>query len=333
MKKLISFISAFAIIAGVATAFANIPDTIEGYYKDDKLVIENLDNVGIAVINGYIDGRLSGSDVSEVVDGVFECDADFLKDAQRLRLAYGGQVCNVKIIEPVATPTPKPTRTPRPAVYEKALDAVHAPAVVRGVESAFVNGENCYSISMLYQGNEVTVNVGEDIQIVSAPAKDAYMTGKTAETLNEGDVIHFLCNLQGQVTSIDLIYRPDFADYITDNTDFTTLYGNDGYSQYKMGVVVRTGKASVLVSDLTGTTTDYEVDKGAFIYSVADRRTDKTELYGLGAKAVITSGMHPDNLDDNDCIISMSAISEPVYALIRQVRGVATEIIVLDYMY
>ena len=333
MKKLISFIGAFAIVAWFATAFANIPDTIEGYYKDNKLVIENLDNAGIAVINGYIDGKLSGSDVSEVVDGVFECDAEFIKDADRLRLAYGGNICNVKITEPVATPTPRPTRTPRPAVYEKALDAVHAPAIVKSVESVFVNDESCYSVSMLYQGNEVTVNVGESIEIVSAPAKDSYMVGKTADALNEGDVIHFLCNMQGQVTSIDLIYRPDFADYITDNTDFTTLLGNDGYSQYKMGVVIRKNKASILVSDLTGTTTDYEVDKGAFIYSVADVRTDKTELYGLGATAVMTSAMHPNNLDDNDCIISMSAITEPVYALIRQVRGVATEIVVLDYMY
>ena len=335
MKKLISFICAFAITAGFVTVFADTPDTVKGQYKDGKLAIKITAQADIAVLNGYTDGVLSGSDVTKAQSGICEFDSAFIKDADRLRLVYGGRAYEVSITEPdpETTPTPKPTKAPRPAVYEKALDAVHAPAVVKSVESVYADGENCYSVTMFYQGNEITVNIAEDIQIVSAPAKDAYLVGKTAISLAEGDVIHFLCNLRGEVTEIDLIYRPDFADYIADGTGFGLLYGSDGYSSYVFGVVIKTYNTAILLADATGATTDIEVDKGAFVYSVSDTRSDKTDLHGIGAKTVATSAMPPNNIDDNDCIISMPAITEPVYVLIRQVRGVATEIVMLDYMY
>ena len=335
MKKFISFICAFAITAGFVTVFADTTDTVSGQYKDGKLTIKIADQADVAVLNGYTDGVLSGSDVTKAQSGICKFDSAFIKDADRLRLVYGGKAYEVSITdpEPETTPTPKPTKAPRPAVYEKALDAVHAPAVVKSVESTYVNDENCYSVTMLYQGNEIAVNVSEGVQIVSAPAKDAYLVGKTAISLAEGDVIHFLCNLRGEVTSIDLIYRPDFADYIADGTPFGSLYGNDGYSSYTFGVAIKTYNTAMLIANATGTTTDIEVDKAAFVYSVANTRSDKTDLHGIGAKTVVTSAMPPGNIDDNDCIISMSAITEPVYVLIRQVRGVATEIIMLDYMY
>ena len=337
MKRFISFILAMVIVSGMAVAYAKASDTVSGYYKDDKLVIESISDSDIAVLNGYDDGVICASNTVKVNQGVYEFDPELFKKADTLRLACGGQIYRVDITDlaPEATPTPppKPTRTPRPAVYEKALDAVHAPAVIKSIESTYVNDENAYRVTMLHQGNEITANIGETVQIVSAPVKDSHLIGKTVSSLTEGDVIHFLCNLRGEVTSIDLIYRPDFADYISDGTAFGSVYGNDGYSSYVFGVAVRTYNGAILVADNTGATTDIEVDKGAFVYSVADVRSDKTDIHGIGAKSVMASAMPPNNLDDNDCVISMAAITEPVYVLIRQVRSVATEIVMLDYMY
>lgn len=329
MKKLLSFIISCFMIIGMQTAFAT---TLTGECINGTLKIKH--GSGHALLNIYDNNKLVGSHMAYSDRDEYSFGLSENEIASKLRLVYeNGEMYDVSVAVPTPTtePTPQPTKPPRPSVYEKAADAVHAPAVVQSVSETIIDAEKFYLLTLLYQGDEITTSVKDSIIINSAPSKDIQIIGKSVNSLKSGDIIHFLCDLQGSVRNIDLIYRPDFNDYIANNTVFNTLYGNDGYSQFHFGVPVSKTKASVTIADENGIIRDIDVDKNAFVYVVSETAKGvNSELYGTGAGAVDTAKIQSNNLDNIGNIISWEDVLDTPYILVRTVRNTATEVFVFE---
>lgn len=351
MKRFISLICACSIgVMSAATVVFAENTTIRASYEDGELIVT--DNIGggeTAVVNVYDDGVLCGSINAKYIEGEFAFPISAENAAKKLRIAYIGEgVYDVAVAddttqEPTVTeaPTEAPTKTPTatatptatqyPDVYEKALDAIHAPAIVEDVSAAIVDDEEYYAVRMLYQGEKLTVNIRNSVEITSAPQKFLSVCGSGADKLRKGDVIHFVCDLRGRVKNIQLLYRPEFTDYAASGVDFDTLFAGDGYSDYTFGVAVKTYKAGILVADETGKTAELDVSPKAFVYGISSvRNGDVSDVIGTGVSAVNPTYVDKSNFNDSDNVISWSDVSDKVYVLVRRVRGEAMEIVVLE---
>jgi hypothetical protein len=230
--------------------------------------------------------------------------------------------------EPVLpTQTEKPKKE-YPQAYEKPLDAFHAPAVVNDSQISVIEGETYYVLSLLYLGEEITVNVRDHIVINSAPLKWQSLKGQAPSMLKKGDVIHFLCDIMGRIKTIDLMYRPDFESYIANGEVFASLYNNDGYSNYYFGVPIESKKGYVLLADADGNTNEVELNSSVMVYTVEEGvKKPLCEFSGMGHNAISKTYIPKSNLDENDNVI-WTDIEDETYALVRTVSGQATDVIV-----
>ena len=359
-KRLVSFVISTALILSCLPATA-AGGALTGYVVDNGIYVEYKGGAN-AVLNIYEDNALVFSNSTEKEPGgYFFSVPDEYTDGRIRMYCVGIGIFDVELTEydatssattvtETASPTPVeatattaataatavPEKTPIPEVYERNLDAVNAPAVVQSVSVQKIDGETYYVTKMLYQGVEITHNIRDHITIDSAPSRYAELKGQPASELKEGDVIHFTCNLQHLIKSIDLIYRPDFENYIISGSDYGTRYsklvGKDGYNVYAFGAPVKTGKGYVLLADVNGKTTEVDVAGKAFVYAVsANARKDKAELRGTGATAISKVYMRNTNFDDNDNVISWEDVDITSYALVRIAGGTATEVFVFEY--
>ena len=361
MKKLISLIAA-AVIAAAASGAAPVSadgGVLNGFAVDGGVFVEYKGGKN-AVINAYDGDTLeySNSAARETGGYFFKVPDEYVSD--RLRIyCVGIGIFDVKLGEydavssattteteaptqaptaaPSGTPSEAPARTPIPAVYEKNLDALNAPAVIEQVTTTQEDGETYHVLRMLYQGEEITHNVRDWVTIDAAPSWHSELAGRTADYLKEGDVIHFVCDMQHRIRNIDLIYRPDDDNYIYTGGDygskFSRLIGRDGYSSFAFGVLVKTAKGYVLLADMNGRTTEVDVSKDAFIYAISasSRRGDHCELRGTGATAITKAYVANNNFDDSENVISWDEVDVSSYALARICKGTATEVIVIEY--
>ena len=361
MKKLISLIAA-AVIAAVSAGVVPVSaegGVLNGFAVDGGVFVEYNGGKN-AVINAYDGDTLeySNSAAKEPGGYFFKVPDEYISD--RLRIYFVGiGLFDIKLGEydavssattteteaateaPTAAateaPTQAPAKTPIPKVYERNLDALNAPAVIEQVTTTQEGGETYHELKMLYQGQEITHNVRDWVTIASAPSWHSDLAGMTADYLKEGDVIHFVCDLQHRIKSIDLIYRPDFDNYIYSGGDYGSKYskliGKDGYSSFVFGVPVKTAKGYVLLADVKGRTTEVDVSQDAFIYTVSasSRRGGRCELRGTGASAITKAHVANNNFDDSENVISWDEVDVSSYALARICKGTATEVIVIEY--
>ena len=365
MKKLISLIAA-AVIAAVSSV--SVPVSAEGGVLNgvaaDGGVFVEYNGGRNAVLTVYEGGALTYSNsAAKETGGYFFTVPDEYTDGQIRMYCVGIGIFDVKLTEydatssatataaaapteapaetpseaPTETPSAQPEKTPIPAVYERNLDAVNAPAVIEQVSTIESGGETYHVLTMLYQGEEIKHNVRDWVTIDSAPSWHSDLKGRTAENLKEGDVIHFVCDLQHRIKSIDLIYRPDFDNYVNSGGDygakFGKLVGRDGYSTFAFGVPVKTAKGYILLADARGRTTEVDVASDAFIYTVSasSRRGGRCELRGKGATAITKTYVAKNNFDDSENVISWDEVDVTSYALARICNGTATEVIVIEY--
>lgn len=369
MKKFIGkkFLSLLAAVITTATAIGYTPvnaggGTLVGYAVDGGVFVEYKGGKN-AVITIYENDALvySNSAAKETGGYFFTVPDEYTNDRIRM-YCVGIGIFDVELTEYDATssatteaetetetptetpaetadeaPTETPQKTPVPEVYEKNLDAVNAPAVVESVSTQLKDGETIYVTTMLYQGEEITHNIRDWITIASAPSWHSDLAGQSAEALKEGDVIHFVCDMQHRIKSIDLIYRPDFDDYVSSGGEYGTKYskliGKDRYSSFVFGVPVKTANGYVLLADVNGKTTMVDVSKKAFIYTVSasSRRGGRCELRGTGAMAISKTYVASSGFDNSENVISWNDVDVTSYALARICNGTATEVIVFEY--
>lgn len=367
MKKLISFITA-AVTAVSAMGIVHADGgQLTGYAVDHGIYVEYKGGKN-AVINIYENNELAFSNSAEKeTGGYFFSVPDEYTDGRVRMYCVGIGLFDVELkeydavssatyadavsgattkseaetpspapaAEPTATATAAPVKTPVPDVYEKNLDAVNAPAVIQSISEQKIDGETYYVTRMLYQGEEITHNIRDTVTINNAPSEHSYVLRQTAAALRKGDIIHFTCNLQHLIKSIDLIYRADFVNYVMSGGDYGTrfskLIGKDGYSTYAFGVPVKTGKGYVLLADTSGKTTEVDVSQKAFIYKIsAKARNDKAELAGVGGLVIDKVYVPNAGFDDNDNVTYWDDVDINAYALLRVVNGTATEAFVFE---
>lgn len=355
MKKIISLIAAAALSAAAAGAAHAESKALTGYAVDNGIYVECDVDADIAVLTAYSDNAIVYScHTSKETGGYFFAFPAEYND-ERLRLyCVGDGIYEVELTEydavssatvnetePPAetvrsTSEPAPTRTPVPAVYERNLDALNAPAVVKSVSERLIDNETYYETTMLYQGTEIKTDIVDWVTIDSAPARYSDLKGQNASALKEGDVIHFTNNMHHEIRSIDLIYRADFDNYIESGGDYGAKYskltGSDNYSKFVFGAPVKTAKGYILLADVDGRTTEVDVSDKAFIYSVTKgRRAKECELCGTGAPAVPRVFVPNNAFDSNENVVSWTGIDITAYALARVVNGTATEVFVFEY--
>ncbi|MCH5213044.1 MAG: hypothetical protein J1G06_08510 [Oscillospiraceae bacterium] len=338
MRKFISLISAAVLSMSLVSMPAQAANTA-------VIAVYDSDNILVYSTNTSKTDNVYSFRLPEEFEGytykVFNADAEYT-------VAYGEAVhepAEEVLPEPteevteIPTSTPEitaaPQKTPYPAVYEKALDAVNAPAVVDTVSETIIDGETYYVTTMLYQGVEIKSNIRDTVVIESAPSWNDNLRGQSAAALKEGDVIHFTCDLQGRIKSIEFIYRPDFTDYVNAGGDygskFSKLIGRDNYSTFYFGVPVKTAKGYMLLADASGKTTEIDLHSGTFVYAVSrGRRGSGVSFSGTGSGAIGNVHVISSNFDDNDNIISWDDADTSIYALARVRNGTATEVIVFE---
>ena len=252
---------------------------------------------------------------------------DFDKDMRIF--FYGEKAYDLKVVTPTPepTPTPKPEKTPYPEAYEKPIDAINAPAVVSEVAEVAVDGDVLYELTVWYQGRELVTNVREKVTVSTAPQNMSHLVGEKIDCLMAGDIVHLTADLQGRVKSVEFIYRPEFLAYYEDGISTAGMIGADNYSAYYFGVAVETYKDAMVIADSNGRITDLDVSPSAFVYTVTKTRKGSiVNLNGKGPRLVSTAYVPDENITDN--VIDWNGMEELPYVLVRESRGVVTDIIV-----
>ncbi len=377
MRRFIAFAAAAASALALIAPAAAEEDTVTGYVSENTVYTDhNEADADTAVLSFYDNGKLSYSVMAEYTGSeyTFDVPSEYLDD--RARICYmGGGVYDMTIeaapaesaepteaptetaapaetAEPESAATPKPVNTPYPSAYDSERDADNAPAVVKSLSVTEIDGEEYDVLTMLYTGSEITVNVRDTVEIVSAPDAASYLIGQGTDALRDGDVIHFTTDLQGRIKSIELIYRPDFTNYVADGSDYGTDFedlisasgivanqdgwrvasygGNTGSGYlYAFGVPIETEQGFMVLANADGTVMDIDVNPSAMVYTIDDNsRSDKSEFSGNGGAAVMRTAVPNSDRDDEGNVISWEDIEDVTYALVRIIDGMATDIFV-----
>lgn len=314
MKKFISAVAAAILIAGIFPAEA-ADIAILVVYRDGKLIYStNTEKKGdgytFVVSDDYKNDeyKVFCNEANPVECTIEYVDISATEVPEKTQIPEASAQPSNKPAEKV---TPQPTRTPYPAVYEKALDAVNAPAVIEKIEETIVDGEVWYRTTMLYQGTEITTLIYNEVTVDSAPEAYSDLLGADVSALKAGDIIHFLCDLQGSVKTVNLIMRPTDAA--------AAQYGTDNYSKFYYGVPIKVAKGYITLMDADGNTWDVDISKNVFVYTIRPyARGGKVEFTGIGSGGIIRSNV-------NDAWNEACS-----YVLARVCRGTATELIQIE---
>lgn len=260
--------------------------------------------------------------------------------------------------ETTAAPTAAPTSTPEavksfPSIYERGADAVNAFAVVKSVSvSINDNGEECYNLNTLYQGKEFSVDVDKSVQVSSASDEFSYMLGADAGAFLEGDVIYFAANLSGEINKLSFIYRPIKSNIVTDGNDYGNNFaglisdngsvaGQSGWSvlnygassgsgryQFAFGVISNKESSTLVLLGADGDENNalyLSIEPDTIVY-VCDMSSKQKVT--IGSVANLTKSSIPKSAVDSDGRVTYSDSYKMNYALVRQVNGTATDIVI-----
>lgn len=262
--------------------------------------------------------------------------------------------------KPSETAAPQPTKTPSssaskyPSIYEKAVDAIYAPALVTDVETR-VNGdnENIYAVKVFQHGKEAVIGIEADLAISTASEEYSYMRGQNVGSLQKGDVICLTANVSGDtVRTVDFIFRPTDTDIVTGTADYGTnfekLFVSDGkvagkWSFMKYGEKPSSEKykyAFGIIGQKTGGTLMLINKEGSEDKGIEVDIQEDTIVYTCDVSA---KDYEPEigDIGDIQTTIPRSAFAETGtaelngdysynYALVRTVNGTATDMVLYN---
>ena len=375
-KKIIATILAVSAMMSTV-AFA---ENINANYTDNVLSFEQTGE-NIAVVSCYDEnGKLCYSNMYKSNDGKFSADLPEQYKGMKTKVYFvnSKEIKDVSVTDdvqptltpsvtvapttaPTATekpsatvaPTTKPSTDKTPSIYEKEVDAVYAPAVVKEVETTTKDGEDMYAVTLLVQGKEVKTLIENDVTFETSSTAYSFMKGKDAVSLEEGDVICLTANVAGtRINHIYFIYRPQDEDIITSSEDFGTNFENlitengssvanqwklmkygekassDRY-QYAFGLVGKVGSNSLTLINKSGSTDkviEVDTSKDTMVYTCDVSNKNEVEIASVGD---ITSTI-PKSTFDKDETIDFTNDYSYNYALVRVVDGTATDIVVYE---
>lgn len=237
MKKKISMIVLCSMLFG---ATASAQETIL-VTKDEKMLTYKADS-GRFILAGYIDGVLKNSYVMKNEQGVFT--APYMGDEYDMRLCdvENNKVYDISIETLLHTPpseeitetekeqTYNPNKFPE-ETYDRALDAYYAFSVINKVANILSDdGEICYEVEFMNQGEIKKEIIDTDVEIVSSPTAEPGLLGESAASLKKGDVVYFDRMINGEIEGIGFIMRPPSGNTINSvsyGTDFEELISTE----------------------------------------------------------------------------------------------------------
>lgn len=248
---------------------------------------------------------------------------------------------------PKATEAPAPTATPKPTLhpaYEKAADASSAFAVVKKVVTALNdNNEEIYAVTCLYQGQEITVQVAQDIIIKSAPDAFRELKGSDALALEAGDVIYYETNLAGsRVRGIYLIHRPanilegNFYSYFTASGKAGGMWSvvpfggkaPSGRYAYAFGIIKEKYDNTLTLYPVSGIADDaIDIDFTSDTVTYICDMEGKTQLEIARPAGIKKSRISKPAIDEDDNVTFNTDHTYSI-AVIRLVDDTATDIVV-----
>lgn len=374
MKKFIlSVLTAATIMSGTVYAAG-----VDAVYDGTAVTFEKAGNK-IAIVSCYDnDGKLCYSNIYKSEDGSFKADIpdEFVQMKKRVYFVDTKEFDDINVAatqapEAISTPSPTtaPTETPQstpaptekpadkdyPSVYEKEVDALNAPAVVKEVDLRSNDDGDYYGVTILYHGEEMTVGVETELEIATAPSAYEYMKGQTAQSLEEGDVITLTANIAGDtVNKINFLYRPQEEDIVTSDTDFGTNFeklvtenGNSVAEQWKLmkygekpssdryqyvfGLIGKKNGNNVTLINKTGsedTGIEVTVSSDSLVYTCdMSAKEDRLEI---GSVADIITTIPSNSFNDTGSVDVVNGDYSYNYMFARVIDGIATDIVLYN---
>ena len=335
-KKIIASLLSASMIIGM-TAIAENP-FMGGSLEDGIITFECSEDI---ILNGYEDGVLAYSKLFKSEDGkvvvpkeenikLYDFKAFKLESGEVVEVAIGSGTpaaptatpdapsattapADEPLEVPAVTPTPAPYNPNEfPAVYEKALNAVYAPAVIESVAQEVFDTSQGFRVNYYWQGKKYSDWFAEDVQLVSASDDPSLLIKSSLSGLKRGDVVYMNRYMNGTVKDMSLIYKTQKTDIINNSADFGTSFeklfavmgtgGTGGSTQ-----TVDSSKYSKWGLMKYGQTPSKSGTQYAF--GVIGRR-DNTMLYLLNKSGKINDGLEiqlADNAIVYECNMSLTS--------------------------
>lgn len=387
-KKFISAMLSLGIIASTTAVFADtigevtsgtpIP-TLTGAPSGTDVVFNDVDGSTL-ILNGYnSDGELVYSTTQAVTDKTVTLSNEILNYELRAYIPGSDTVKNVSIgtgespaptSAPTASPAPteEPEETPKitptpgpynpnefPAVYEKAINAYYAFAVIEEVSTEAYESEIGTRVKYYYQGEECSDWLSDEVEILSSPDTNPELTGAKLTSLKRGDVVFFNRRINGTIKEIAVIYRPAKSDIVTSTEDYGSNFEKlftyngvvTGYSQWKVqpygtransngtyyafGLVGKRDKTTLYLLNKSGkvdNTIELTMSEDTPVYICDMELTKGIETSKSTAIASCVPNSMWNNAEASDTkAIDLSEVSHD-YALARIVDGTVMDIVV-----
>ena len=388
-KKFISTLLSVAIIASTTAVFADTINeeisTLTGVTSGTDVVFNHVDGSTL-ILNGYNNnGELVYSTTQAVTDKTVTVPNEILNYELRAYSPGTGVVKNVSIATgespaptsaPTASPapteepatteepeeTPKVTPTPGPynpnefpAVYEKAINAYYAFAVIEEVSTEAYESEIGTRIKYYYQGEECSDWLSDEVEILSSPDTNPELTGAKLTSLKRGDVVFFNRRINGTIKELAVVYRPAKSDILSSTEDYGTNFEKlftyngvvTGYSQWKVqpygtkansdgtyyafGLVGKRDKTTLYLLNKSGNvdnTIELTMSEDTPVYICDMELTKGIETSKSTAIASCVPNSIWDKAEGSDTkAIDLSEVSHD-YALARIVDGTVMDIVV-----
>lgn len=353
--------------------------TLMGKEENEKIIF---DYSGDLIFAGYSNDEnelLYASGVCKPTDGKITLDKENLYTVMRAYDVKNNLIFDVTFEAPEPDKTPAPTVTPAPSasaqptaaptaspsatynpnefpeVYEKAVNAIQAFAVIESVTQVSVDSQTESKVTYWYQGKQRSDILGDDVSIVSAPQNAQNLVNASLSSLKRGDVVYFDRNMSGTIKKAAVIYQIQKSDIVNNTTDFGASFENlfsinggvGGYSgwtvaqygqkladkgtQYAFGVIAKRDSNNVYLLNKTGNTDNsilVEVAENAMVYKCNMTLNSGIELTkATGITSTISNKAWSDAEGAANPIISLKD-SGYNYMLARIVDGTATDVVI-----
>lgn len=346
MKKILIAAAAIALIS--TTAYA---DSLTATVSNEEIVIEQESGMPESMIAACYDedGKLTYAGRVNALDGAYTIAAAESYETIKL-YDIGVKSYDVVVTAPTAEPemTAEPTVQPKPTLhpaYEREVDADGAFAVVDKVVSTInANNEEVYAVSCLYQGQQITVEVAQDVAIKSAPDAFGELEGMDASALETGDAIYYETTIAGnRVKGIYLIYRPadvfegsSFYSYFTDSNKAGGMWSVVPYGgkepsaryAYAFGVVAEKYDTEMTLYSHSGLAEDaIDIDFTDNTVTYVCDMEGKPELEVSRTAGIKKSRISKSGIDEDDNITYSDDYTYSL-ALVRLVDDTAADVVV-----
>lgn len=219
----------------------------------------------------------------------------------------------------------------KPETYPSGAASIGAIAVIKSAEDVVVEDDEIVTrIVCLYKGEEITVDLENDFKITATTPQTAIYDGMKVSTLSEGDLVSFSAYLNGNISDVNLLFKPYKTDIITQqNNNIVFPVHSNKFNTF--GVIFERLKNNTVVlydnTKLESNALYLSLHENAPVY-VYDMSKRKDKLSIGTVSDIIKSEILPSELDDDKNIISWGAENVRNYAYVRVFNNLVCDIVV-----